>query len=453
MKKITLLLMAFVAMAVNAKTVEKTVWEGSEAISWNTEAYPGTQYETPSGTFTGLAKDNVVKIYTTTTYEDPNYVVTYKKGDEWSWTDLTTTITEGVISFTVADDTQATEIAERGLILRGQAWTATKITVTTEEADGPVDEGTPTELWSGTIALGDWTNFEILRNEGKGALANAKVGDDIRVTFTNATEGWQVYVCDATSYGEFIDGYFDGSAQEEAQTVSFRIANATVLEAIQDRGIVVKGKLVTLTKIEIVTYTTSYDAVAVTIGDDGIATFSSSKHLDFAGTGVTPYYASAVTTGTVTLTSTTTTWSWQGYILKGSANTYTVPVTAEANAFYPSTNYLKQQVNEGTVAASTGSTFHYIFAKKTDDDASIGFYKLTADHTLGAKKAYLETKTDITPTSGARAALIFDDDTTNGIIDINHTMNDGIYYNMNGMRIERPAKGLYIWNGKKIIIK
>lgn len=453
MKKITLLLMAFVAMAVNAKTVEKTVWEGSEAISWNANEYPGTQYETPSGTFTGLAKDNVVKIYTTTTYENPNYVVTYKKGGEWSWTDLTTTITEGVISFTVADDTQATEIAERGLILRGQAWTATKITISTEEADDPVEEGASTQLWSGTNSLGDWGNFESLRYEGKGELANAKVGDDIRVTFTNATEGWQVYVCDAASYGEFTGGYFDGSAQEEAQTVSFRIANATVLEAIQDRGIVVKGKLVTLTKIEIVTYTTSYDAVAVTIGDDGIATFSSSKHLDFAGTGVTPYYASAVTTGTVTLTSTTTTWSWQGYILKGSANTYTVPVTAEANASYPSTNYLKQQVGEGTVAASTSEKFHYIFAKKNDGDANIGFYKLTDNHTLGAKKAYLETETDITPTSGARLALIFDDGTITGITDLKHAVNDGIFYNMNGMRVERPAKGLYIHKGKKIIIK
>lgn len=438
-----------------AKIVENTVWTGSEAISWNPKECPGTQFETPSGTFTGLAKDDVVKIYTTTTYEDPNYVVTYKKGDGWTWTDLTTTITEGVISFTVADDTQATEIAERGLVLRGQAWTATKITISTEEADDPVEEGASTQLWSGTNSLGDWGNFESLRYAGKGELANAKVGDDIRVTFTNATEGWQVYVCDAASYVEFTGGYFAGSAQEEAQTVSFRIANATVLEAIQDRGIVVKGKLVTLTKIEIVTYTTSYDAVAVTIGDDGIATFSSSKHLDFAGTGVTPYYASDVETGTVKLTAATTTWAWQGYILKGSADTYTVPVTAEANAYYPSTNYLKQMANGGKVAASTGSTFHYIFAKKKEGDANIGFYKLTADHTLDAKKAYLETDTDITPTGdSARVLMVFDDGQTTSIDNIQgRKVEDGIYYNLSGQRVQNPTKGLYVLNGKKVIIK
>ena len=145
MKKITLLLVALMAMTVNAKTVETTVWEGSEDISWNTTVAPGTQFETPSDIFSGLAAGNVVKIYTSTTYDDPNYVVTYKKGNDWTWTDLTTSVDDGVISFTVADETQATEIAERGLVLQGQAWTAEKITVSTEEADDPVEEGTAKE--------------------------------------------------------------------------------------------------------------------------------------------------------------------------------------------------------------------------------------------------------------------------------------------------------------------
>lgn len=108
---------------------EQTVWEGNEPISWNTEVAPGTQYETPEGTFAGLAKDDVIKLYTTTTYDEPQYVVTYKKGDSWEWTDLQTTISNGVISYTVADATIAQEIADRGLIIRGQAFNLTKITV------------------------------------------------------------------------------------------------------------------------------------------------------------------------------------------------------------------------------------------------------------------------------------------------------------------------------------
>ncbi len=109
---------------------EQTVWEGNEPISWNTEVAPGTQYETVEGIFVGLAANDVVRAYTTTTYEEPQYVITYKKGDSWEWTDLNTSVNDGIITFTVADAQMATEIADRGLIFRGQAYTLTKITVT-----------------------------------------------------------------------------------------------------------------------------------------------------------------------------------------------------------------------------------------------------------------------------------------------------------------------------------
>ena len=109
---------------------EQIVWEGNQPISWNTEVAPGIQFETTEGTFDGLKKNDIIKFYTTTTYDDPQYVVTYKKGDGWEWTDLVTTVADGIISYTVTDETTATEISERGLILRGQAYTLTKITVT-----------------------------------------------------------------------------------------------------------------------------------------------------------------------------------------------------------------------------------------------------------------------------------------------------------------------------------
>lgn len=109
---------------------EQTVWEGSEPISWNTDVAPGTQYETVEGIFVGLAANDVVRAYTTTTYEEPQYVITYKKGDSWEWTDLNTSVSNGIITFTVADAQMATEIVDRGLIFRGQAYTLTKITVT-----------------------------------------------------------------------------------------------------------------------------------------------------------------------------------------------------------------------------------------------------------------------------------------------------------------------------------
>lgn len=454
MKRITLLFLTVLAsMALNARTVETTLWN---------DAYTNG-VELNKETVATFQAGDVLRVYVTVGSSGGNFKIVYKgESNGWAetiipsigveWPSVNSGDSYADFMLTSADITALDGMNIYIYQNQNESCTIDRVSLLTEEADEPAEEGTATTLWSGTNALGDWSNFESLRYEGKGELVNAKVGDDIRVTFSNASEGWQVYVCDAASYSEFNGGYFDGPAQEETQSVSFRITNATVLEAIQDRGIVVKGKLVTMTKIEIVTYTTSYDAVAVTIGDDGIATFSSSKHLDFSGTGVTPYYASAVAAGSVTLTSTATTWSWQGYILKGSANTYTIPVTAEANASYPSTNYLKQQVGSGTVAASTEGTYHYIFAKKNSSD-DIAFYKLTANHTLGAKKAYLETNVDITPTTEAKGVSLFFSDEETGISTVQVSAQDDAIYTLSGVRVSNPIRGLYIVGGRKVFLK
>ena len=191
--------------------------------------------------------------------------------------------------------------------------------------------------------------------------------------------------------------------------------------------------------------------VSVTIGSDKIATFSSDKDLDFSATGVTPYYVSAVATGTVTLTPATnaTTWNYCGYILQGAEGTYDVPVTASAT--YPAATYLKGQASEGTVAASTTGTYHYIFAKNGSD---IGFYKLTTDHTLAAHKAYLETETDIKPTDPGAPVLLFFDNSTTAINTVQERKSEeGIYYDLRGQRVQNPTKGLYIVNGRKVVMK
>ena len=244
MKKLYFLLMfSFMCLNMSAEMVETEKWTGNEAISWNSDI-PGTQFETPSGTFSGLAVGDIIKIYTEVTgveYGDPQYVVTYKAGSGWEWTDLAISFDNNVISYTVSEATVATEIADRGLVFRGQNWTATKITVTGSSVK---------ELWSGTLVLGDWGQLESLRYDGKGALANAKAGDVVRVTFTNALEDCFIGVCDAGSYSEFEGGSFNPEASEAAQSVVYRVTSATE-ESIREKGIVVKGKNATLTRIEL----------------------------------------------------------------------------------------------------------------------------------------------------------------------------------------------------------
>jgi hypothetical protein len=54
--------------------------------------------------------------------------------------------------------------------------------------------------------------------------------------------------------------------------------------------------------------------------------------------------------------------------------------------------------------------------------------------------------------SDAPVFISFDGETT-GIKNVEQTTGDNKYYNLNGQYVENPGKGLYIQNGKKVIIK
>ena len=65
-----------------------------------------------------------------------------------------------------------------------------------------------------------------------------------------------------------------------------------------------------------------------------------------------------------------------------------------------------------------------------------------------AGKGYLKVA------AGAPDFLGFDGETT-GIADVRGKMEDvrGEYYNLAGQRVAQPTNGLYIVNGKKVILK
>ena len=44
-------------------------------------------------------------------------------------------------------------------------------------------------------------------------------------------------------------------------------------------------------------------------------------------------------------------------------------------------------------------------------------------------------------------------DETVGIATVNTAKQQGVYYNLQGVRVAQPTKGLYIINGKKVVVK
>lgn len=245
MKKILSVLFLLIASVVTF-AAERTVWEGNEAISWNPDVAPGTQFETPEGTFTGLVKGDIIRVYTTTTYDSPQYVLTYKKGDAWEWTDLETTVTDGVISYTVADETITTEITERGLIFRGQAYSITKITIETPEDDGPKPAiGETYTVWTGEKVF---TNtWEVWEQIPASAFAQAQEGMLLRAKFKNVGTGAQLKFGDST--WEVLTG-------TEIVNISGRYQQFTITAdmqtALQTGGLIMSGTSFTLTAIEVI---------------------------------------------------------------------------------------------------------------------------------------------------------------------------------------------------------
>lgn len=176
------------------------------------------------------------------------------------------------------------------------------------------------------------------------------------------------------------------------------------------------------------------------------------------------------------------------YIAAGDQwNNYLVPtVTAENDL-----GNVKVESGEITYRYfGLGNYYRTNYHKKLGDadtqEDYIGFFRLTANGKSGANKAYLSIpanaevgnrvgatygfidyngqllgnkyEKDISPVQLAKMALVFDDlvdgNETTGIKELEtKKMNNNKYYNLQGIEIAHPVKGIYIHNGKKIIVK
>ncbi len=140
----------------------------------------------------------------------------------------------------------------------------------------------------------------------------------------------------------------------------------------------------------------------------------------------------------------------EGVVLKSTASTITLTYNSNATGDF-SSNAL-----EGVNAQTTieGSTYEdkYIYTLAKVDDA-LGFYKYTGT-TLAAHKAFLPLNAEVA--AGARG-FVFQFEETTGVNEELRMKNEefapATYYNLNGQRVEKPAKGLYIKNGKKVLFR
>lgn len=133
------------------------------------------------------------------------------------------------------------------------------------------------------------------------------------------------------------------------------------------------------------------------------------------------------------------------------------------------------------------TNYHTSLGNADTQEDYIGFFRLTANGKSGANKAYLSIPANAKVGNGvgatygfidyngqllgneddsespmpvqlAKMALVFDDlvdgNETTGIKElVTKKMNNNKYYNLQGIEIAHPVKGIYIHNGKKVIVK
>ncbi len=196
------------------------------------------------------------------------------------------------------------------------------------------------------------------------------------------------------------------------------------------------------------------ERLAVTIGETGNATFCAGQAIDFSNTeGLKAYAATGYDseTGDVVLTRVMQAKAGMGLFLSGDAGTY--ELTTLESTTHNSLNMLKGTLETTTVNATDGDYTNY---KYTIVDDVAAFYPLADNSTINAGKAYLQIPTSWLPAaSEARTiGLRFDDSATTGIDEnIGITDKDYAVYDLMGRKVKNPTKGLYIVNGKKVLVK
>ena len=82
------------------------------------------------------------------------------------------------------------------------------------------------------------------------------------------------------------------------------------------------------------------------------------------------------------------------------------------------------------------------------------FFKPDGTSTISKGKAYLQTKTELSAPGGARGfSIIFEDDETTGITSTKVEKGDDSWYTLQGVKVAQPTKGIYVKNGKKVVVK
>ncbi len=192
----------------------------------------------------------------------------------------------------------------------------------------------------------------------------------------------------------------------------------------------------------------------VSVSSLGLATYCPAYPVDFSSAANIWAYKAAVDGSTVKLTKVATVAAGEGVLLRalsGGAKTEELPI-ADFSTTAATDNEFVGTLADKQVYQTDGDKTNYVLSAET---TGVGFYKAKLETdggtTVPAGKAYLPVITSLL--NDVNSFSIGWEDEATGIVSLKVGNDAEAVYNLQGVRVEQPNKGLYIRNGKKIVIK
>ena len=452
MKKIfTLVMLSILTVMTAQAAVETVLWEGDLWISWEGGNTDDAHKQVSISDVANFADDQVMYVYLAKD-TDADHLAwgdyhTYRLDGDWD----TPLIENGVnddyvkVKFTVTSAIK-TSLGAKTFNIHGHGIRVLR--VTKEVADCPNDIKSAPDA-----VITDWSHGNYMFNLDANSISTGvtlymlvTTGEGSSIRYSDNNQDWATNT-DVTST-------LDGNG-----IVTVALSNDFVSQVLTGtyHEIAFWGNNYTINAIA-----TSKDALLqlkygllVNMDANGYATFCSNWKLDIAAlpAGVEAY--------TATLTGKTLSFTKKddeavdagtGLMLKGAAwNPYKIPVTTGTSSAVAG-NALSANLTDQTLQ-SDGSTYIFVMAK-ANSAGSLTFKKLPDSPTaIPANKAYVQVAAFAFSNSAPELNISFGE--TTGIESIDHSplTIDHSVYNLAGQRVAQPTKGLYIVNGKKVVIR
>ena len=384
-----------------------------------------------------------------------------------------------VVSYTVAANDGPTRTAAFKVYVEGDeddVW-SDLVTITQAAAPGIVDNY---ELFTGDLVEGDY----LIVYDGK--AMNTTVTND-RLQYTEVTptddvittdnaaivwhiapsgEYWTIYNADADAYAAstgaknkaqmLADGTDDKALWTVSGTETYEFVNKqnaanSVNANLRNNGTYgfacyatgTGGALSLYKKVE-----ATPEYVTVSISSDGLATFCSENALDFTGIEEVYAYKVSVNEKQISYTRVYQVPAETGVVLRslsGDAISVEVPVIESADEIADNALVAVLEAIESLPTDGDGCT-NYILNNLPSK--GVGFYKAN-NQPVGAGKAYLQVEGTL-----SKDFIGFADGVATGIetIDNGWTVDNEIY-DLQGRKVMNPTKGIFIQNGRKVVIK